>query len=359
MSSLNKKQQRISGAHAVIFIDSMRSEFPSIESSYEAFNALCERPTLKDLFEYLEFEFADAEKKASNRSGRVEFLRNMLVGRDRLFDGYFGRRLLLYADWTASGRSVDLFDRFFRESVDPWYANSHTEDSNTGRYMTALVHEAEKFILEQYGVSSQTHACLAQGTGSSGPLNLIQQILGIHLPPKTKMQLCKYGLKGRIRKSVTYASYEEKSRAGKAGMSKRVKGMMKLTGIGADMTMKNMLCGTCVGKTKKMSTRSRGTTASTKASTKYYGPTPADDISDDKGSRLYSASKYNKGLGDDEDSDDFDEDGSYCWLLCSGAGKLNQISSVDSSCMYFFNCIVQSTTVLCLGKFACNGHYSL
>jgi hypothetical protein len=40
-------------------------------------------------------------------------------------------------DHTASGRALELIEDFIREEVLPWYANTHTESSGTGRQTTS------------------------------------------------------------------------------------------------------------------------------------------------------------------------------------------------------------------------------
>ena len=39
-----------------------------------------------------------------------ELVRNNIIGKDAFIDTPFGRRLLTYADYTASGRGVELIE---------------------------------------------------------------------------------------------------------------------------------------------------------------------------------------------------------------------------------------------------------
>ena len=59
----------------------------------------------------------------------VERVRRGIIGEGELMDGPFGPRRVTYADYTASGRSLDFIEDFIREQVLPRYANTHTESS--------------------------------------------------------------------------------------------------------------------------------------------------------------------------------------------------------------------------------------
>ena len=74
-----------------------------------------------------------------------DFLRRQIVGIDSAFDTPFGRRLMVYCDYTASGRCLIFVERYL-QTLQRSYANTHTEDDVTGRSMSRLLHEAEAMI---------------------------------------------------------------------------------------------------------------------------------------------------------------------------------------------------------------------
>ena len=54
----------------------------------------------------------------------VERVRRGIIGEGELMDGPFGPRRVTYADYTASGRSLDFLEDFIRDAVLPWYART-------------------------------------------------------------------------------------------------------------------------------------------------------------------------------------------------------------------------------------------
>ena len=113
-----------------------------------------------------------------------DFLRSQIVGIDSAFDTPFGRRLMVYCDYTASGRCL-LFVEQYLQQLQRIYANTHTEDDLTGRSMSRLLHEAERTIKRAVNAGPQGRI-VACGTGATGAIDKLQQILGIALAPATR-----------------------------------------------------------------------------------------------------------------------------------------------------------------------------
>ncbi|MEQ1803689.1 MAG: aminotransferase class V-fold PLP-dependent enzyme [Gammaproteobacteria bacterium] len=113
-----------------------------------------------------------------------EFLRSQVVGIDSSFETPFGRRMLVYCDYTASGRCLTFIERYV-QCLQRNYANTHTEDDLTGRSMSQLLHAAESTIKRSVnaGPSGRIVAC---GTGATGAIDKLQQIVGVALPPPTR-----------------------------------------------------------------------------------------------------------------------------------------------------------------------------
>lgn len=110
-----------------------------------------------------------------------EYLRQNIIGVDAPFCTPFGQRLMLYGDYTASGRTLNFIETYLMR-LQRHYANTHTEDDMTGRSMTHLLHSAEETI-KQCVNANEDYKIINVGTGATGAINKLQQILGIYLPP--------------------------------------------------------------------------------------------------------------------------------------------------------------------------------
>ena len=115
------------------------------------------------------------------------FLRQQIVGVDSTFETPFGERLMVYCDYTASGRCLRFVESYL-QSLQRVYANTHTEDDITGRSMSQLLHEAEDAIKKSVNAGPQGRL-IACGTGATGAIDKLQQIIGVTLAPATRKNL--------------------------------------------------------------------------------------------------------------------------------------------------------------------------
>jgi len=102
-----------------------------------------------------------------------------IIGLKAEISGPFGPRTLVYADYVASGRALKQIENFVMEAVLPYYANSHTEASFCGGYMTRMREEAREIVLAQTGASAPTHAAIFVGSGATGALNKLVHLFGV------------------------------------------------------------------------------------------------------------------------------------------------------------------------------------
>lgn len=89
---------------------------------------------------------------------------------------------MIYADYTASGRSLSFIEDFIRDTVLPLYANTHTETSGTGLQTTRFREEARDTIRRCVGGLRAEHAVIFAGSGATGAIDRIINILGLRLP---------------------------------------------------------------------------------------------------------------------------------------------------------------------------------
>jgi len=107
----------------------------------------------------------------------IPALRAGLIGEGVRIPGPFGPRPLVYADYTASGRGLMQVERFMLDQVLPYYANSHTEASFCGSYMTRLRQAARSVVAGACGAGPE-HAVIFAGAGATAGLNRLVALLG-------------------------------------------------------------------------------------------------------------------------------------------------------------------------------------
>jgi selenocysteine lyase/cysteine desulfurase len=117
----------------------------------------------------------------------LEVIRKQIVGNNLLFDTPFGERHLIYADYTASGRSLQTIEEKIW-NIEKSYANTHTEDDYSGKYLTQLLHQAETKIKAL--VNAGPHGkIIMTGSGTTGALKKLQEIIGVYIPPVTRERI--------------------------------------------------------------------------------------------------------------------------------------------------------------------------
>ena len=115
-----------------------------------------------------------------------EFLRQQIIGIDSSFKTPFGDRLMVYCDYTASGRCLGFVEKYL-QSLQRNYANTHTESSGTGLQTTCLREDARNIILQAVGGGKQDVAIFT-GSGATGAIDKIITVLGLKLPHELDKQ---------------------------------------------------------------------------------------------------------------------------------------------------------------------------
>lgn len=93
----------------------------------------------------------------------------------------FGVRPLLYADYTASGRALGFVEQAIHAQVLPYYANTHTETSYTGKVTTQWREAARQAVADAVGATDDD-VVLFCGAGATAAIDRCSKILALHQP---------------------------------------------------------------------------------------------------------------------------------------------------------------------------------
>lgn len=108
----------------------------------------------------------------------IAALRSGLIGEGMAIPGPFGPKPLIYADYVASGRALRQVEDFVLENVLPYYANSHTEASFCGQYVTRLRRSA-RHTIARLTQATNDYAVIFLGSGATAGINRLVHLLGV------------------------------------------------------------------------------------------------------------------------------------------------------------------------------------
>ena len=107
--------------------------------------------------------------------------RENTVGRGLIFQTPYGKKELIYADWTATGRAYHPIEAFIQHQILSWLGNTHTASTVTGSRMTNAYADARQIIKDHVG-ASESDILIFCGSGTTGAINKLQRLLGMRRP---------------------------------------------------------------------------------------------------------------------------------------------------------------------------------
>jgi selenocysteine lyase/cysteine desulfurase len=110
-----------------------------------------------------------------------EKFRQNIIGTNASFVSPYGLKRILYCDWIASGRLYKPIEDAIANKFGPFVANTHTETSATGVYMTKSYAKAREIIKEHVN-ANQDDVLISFGSGMTAVVNKLQRIMGLKLP---------------------------------------------------------------------------------------------------------------------------------------------------------------------------------
>ncbi|KAF0716417.1 hypothetical protein As57867_002858, partial [Aphanomyces stellatus] len=109
----------------------------------------------------------------------MEFLRSNVIGDNVAFVTPFGTRPNVYADFTASGRSLQCIEDTIQRHVLPFYANTHTTTSVTGLTSTTLREDARRTIAASVNAHPDKDSVIFTGSGATAAIQKFVHAMGL------------------------------------------------------------------------------------------------------------------------------------------------------------------------------------
>ncbi|KMZ74918.1 Cysteine desulfurase [Zostera marina] len=132
-----------------------------------------------------------SDQPISDSDAKINWLRSQIIGSDAEFDSPFGRRKIMYCDFTASGRFLTVIEDYLRAHVLPFYGNTHTGDSYVGFQTSQMVQQASKYVKECMGAGSNDVLFFC-GSGCTASIKRLQEVMGITVPSILRSTVLSY-----------------------------------------------------------------------------------------------------------------------------------------------------------------------
>jgi selenocysteine lyase/cysteine desulfurase len=117
----------------------------------------------------------------------IEKIRTEMLSQRVAISTPFGLKPLVYADYTASGRSLGFIEEYLHALVLPFYANTHTETNCTGATTTAWRESARCMIKGAVNGSANDRVIFC-GSGATAAVNKLIDLLNLRLPAEPAMR---------------------------------------------------------------------------------------------------------------------------------------------------------------------------
>ncbi|XP_043682821.1 uncharacterized protein LOC122636054 isoform X4 [Vespula pensylvanica] len=117
-------------------------------------------------------------KKGEDTSKLLKYIDDNVIGKNGTFFGPFGRRKVVFCDYTATGRSLQFLEEYIAKEVLPCLGDTRASTSICSLQSSLFRHEARDIVRHAVGADDQD-AVLFTGQGSAGALRTLLRHLDL------------------------------------------------------------------------------------------------------------------------------------------------------------------------------------
>lgn len=119
-----------------------------------------------------------AAKKGEDTTKLLKYIEDNVIGKNGTFFGPFGRRKVVYCDYTASGRSLQFLEEYITKEVLPCLGDTRASTSICSLQSSLFRHEARDIVRHAVGAGEQD-AVLFTGQGTAAALRALLRHLDL------------------------------------------------------------------------------------------------------------------------------------------------------------------------------------
>ncbi|XP_053973350.1 uncharacterized protein LOC128873662 [Hylaeus volcanicus] len=117
-------------------------------------------------------------RKGEDTTKLLKYIEDNVIGKNGTFFGPFGRRKVVYCDYTASGRSLQFLEEYIAKEVLPCLGDTRTSTSICSLQSSLFRHEARDIVRHAVGAGEQD-AVLFTGQGTAAALRTLLRHLDL------------------------------------------------------------------------------------------------------------------------------------------------------------------------------------
>lgn len=130
----------------------------------------------------LSSEESSTSEEDEDREKLLKYIADSEIGNGEAFWTPFGKRRVVYCDYTASGRSLRFIESFIAEHVLNEYGNTHTTNTVTSLQTTLFRNESRDFIKSCVN-AGELDCLIFVGSGCTGAVHKLINALDLSEPP--------------------------------------------------------------------------------------------------------------------------------------------------------------------------------